>query len=108
MRLDLVIRNAIIHTMDPARPRAERIGVWQGRIVGLDDDIDGLPAEHVVDAAGATVLPGFIDAHTHLAWQGIGLGAVDIATAANVEQALGIIDEAARRAGRRLGRRRRL
>ena len=79
MRLDLVIRNAIIHTMDPARPRAERIGMWQGRIVGLDDDIDGLPAEHVVDAAGATVLPGFIDAHTHLAWQGIGLGAVDIA-----------------------------
>ncbi len=95
MRLDLVIRNAIIHTMDPGRPRAERIGIWQGRIVGFDGEIDGLAAERFIDAAGSTVLPGFIDAHTHLAWQGIGMGAVDIAPATSVEQALAIIDEAA-------------
>ncbi len=99
MRLDLLIENAIIHTMDPARPRAERIGVWQGRIVGLDDDLDTLTADEVVDAAGATVLPGFIDAHTHLAWQGIGMGAVDIAPATSVEQAMRIIGAAAARAG---------
>jgi predicted amidohydrolase YtcJ len=99
MRLDLVIDNAIIHTMDPARPRAERIGVWRGQIAGLDDDLAALSAEQVVDATGATVLPGFVDAHTHLAWQGVGMGAVDIAPAHDVEQALRIIDDAAGRPG---------
>jgi predicted amidohydrolase YtcJ len=99
MRLDLVIDNAIIHTMDPARPRAQRIGVWRGQIAGLDDDLDAFSAEQVVDAAGATLLPGFVDAHTHLAWQGVGMGAVDIAPAQSVEQALRIIEDAAGRPG---------
>ena len=34
MILDLVIENARILTVDPDRPRASRLGVWDGRVVG--------------------------------------------------------------------------
>jgi imidazolonepropionase len=46
-----------------------------GRIVwvGSDQELDArvrVAAEHLLDAAGAAVVPGFVDAHTHLAFAG--------------------------------------
>ncbi len=38
-----------------------------GRVVALDDDG---AAEVVIDARGATVLPGLVDCHTHLPFAG--------------------------------------
>ncbi|MEV6243361.1 amidohydrolase [Lentzea sp. NPDC051838] len=70
MKLDLKLTGCRALTMDPARPAAHTIGIWQGRIAGLDSDVADLPAAETVDLAGAVVLPGFIDAHTHLAWNG--------------------------------------
>ncbi|MGH9011206.1 MAG: amidohydrolase, partial [Acidimicrobiia bacterium] len=66
MRLDLRIDSVNVLTMDPVHPVAGSIGVWKGLVVALDGDAAALPAARVVDAAGATVLPGFNDAHTHL------------------------------------------
>jgi predicted amidohydrolase YtcJ len=57
--------------MDPARPRAEAVAVAQGRIVAvggraeLEASRKG-PATRVVDIGGATLLPGFIDGHSHI------------------------------------------
>lgn len=71
MMLDLLLRNARILTVDGDRPRASSVGIWNGCIVGLDDELAGLRARTVVDAGGATVVPGFHDAHCHttsLAW----------------------------------------
>ena len=70
MILDIKLVRGRIITMDPTRPEATAVGVWRGRIVGLDEDVADLEAERVVDLDGAVVLPGFIDAHTHLAWAG--------------------------------------
>lgn len=96
MRLDLLVHNAKVRTMDRGQPSATRLGVWGGRLVGLDQDVEGIEAARVVDAGGRTVLPGFVDAHTHLVWQGLQLGAVDISPARRVDDALGIISAAAR------------
>ncbi|MCA9737455.1 MAG: amidohydrolase [Gemmatimonadetes bacterium] len=68
-RPDLVVRNGTVYTMDDAQPTAQAFAVRHGRFlaVGSTDDIDALrgPDTQVIDAAGLTVVPGFIDAHSH-------------------------------------------
>ncbi|MEU6478537.1 amidohydrolase [Streptomyces sp. NPDC047017] len=66
----LVLRNARIHTVDPALPSAEALAVRDGRIVWLGSDADAAawtgPGTEVLDAGGRRVLPGFVDAHNHV------------------------------------------
>jgi hypothetical protein len=73
--IDLLVANANVLTMDPARPRARSVAVSGGRIVALDED---LPAREVIDLRGRTLLPGFHDAHNHMAWFGLTLAEVDL------------------------------
>jgi len=73
---DLALVNANVLTMDPSRPRATAVAVAGGRIAALDEIPPG-PAR-VVDLRGATVLPGFHDAHNHMIGFGMSLGEVDI------------------------------
>src|SRR5260221_11947515 len=67
----LLIVNARALTLDPKQREAEAIIVRGGRIafVGQATEAEargrGLP---LFDAAGRTVVPGFIDGHTHLEW----------------------------------------
>jgi predicted amidohydrolase YtcJ len=95
MQLDLVIENADVVTMDPRRPRADRVGILHGRVVGLDEDLNAWGARERRDADGACLLPGFIDAHTHLELTGQALSAVDVAGCTSVEGALNVIGQAA-------------
>src|SRR6476659_5115218 len=92
MKLDLLLRNADIITMDERRPHATSLGIWQGRIVGLDDDLDGLDAAEVLDLGGATVTPGFIDAHCHTTWFGLGLGELDVSAARGLNQLYALLE----------------
>ena len=64
--MDLLIRNGTIVT-EKEMFRAD-LGVKDGKIVAIAEDLSGVPCDHVVDAAGKLVLPGAIDAHTHLAF----------------------------------------
>ncbi|NOT53515.1 MAG: amidohydrolase [Deltaproteobacteria bacterium] len=72
--LDLVIVDANIITMDDARPRAEAVAIKNGRFiaVGSSRDIRALarPGTQTLSLRGKTVLPGLIDAHTHVASAG--------------------------------------
>lgn len=86
MKLDLKLTGCRAITMDPARPSAHTIGIWQGRIAGMDEQVAGLPATETVDLGNAVVLPGFIDAHTHLAWNG--RRTIDVTGLATVAQVL--------------------
>lgn len=66
---DLVVHNAIVYTLDPANPVASGFAVKAGRFiaVGNGEDVKGLAtaATRVIDAKGATIVPGFIDTHNH-------------------------------------------
>lgn len=78
MRLDAIFTNGRITTLDPRRPSARAIGVLHGRIVGLDEELDGLQADRVIDLGGQPVLPGFHDAHNHLSMTGARLASLDL------------------------------
>jgi hypothetical protein len=93
--MDLLIRNAKVWTVDPARPEAEAVAVRDGRIAAIGDDREvrdavGSGAEEI-DARGATVLPGFIDAHNHLRL-GSDEEAVQLGSASTLDEVRSTID----------------
>jgi predicted amidohydrolase YtcJ len=73
---DLALVNANVLTMNRDRPRATAVAVAHGRVTALDEIPPGVA--RVVDLRGATVLPGFHDAHNHMIGFGMSLGEVDI------------------------------
>ena len=95
MPADLAVVNARVHTIDPAAPRAEALVVDGPAIsaVGTDDEIRELVGAEtrVIDARGASVMPGFIDAHNHVRL-GSNPGAVSLFGATSLEEIRGRID----------------
>ncbi len=65
---DLVVENATVYTVDQTHPRAKSIAIKDGRILAVDGDMSKHigPQTQRVDAQGAAVIPGLIDAHVHL------------------------------------------
>ena len=78
---DLVLANANVLTLHAPRPRAWLVAVRDGRVVALGEreDLTALRGRgtRVVDCGGATLLPGFEDAHMHLLALASRLAAVD-------------------------------
>lgn len=70
-----ILVNGRIVTMDAAKPTAEAVAIWGDRFlaVGTNAEIRRLagPLTRRVDLAGRTVVPGFIDAHSHPAGAGL-------------------------------------
>ncbi len=67
--IDLLLKNATFLTMDDANPLAEAVGIRGDRIVWVGDAEQARDLTHVgreLDLGGATVVPGFNDAHNHL------------------------------------------
>lgn len=66
----LVLRGGLVLTMDPARPRAEALALRGDRIVavGADREVARFvgPETEVIELAGKTAIPGFIESHGHL------------------------------------------
>jgi len=99
---DLLLVNANVLTMNPdpsASPRASAVAIAAGRIEALDARA-GVSAgpDRVVDLRGATVLPGFHDAHNHMIGFGMSLAEVDLRAAA-----AGTLDELYAAISRRAG-----
>ncbi|MDO8532607.1 MAG: amidohydrolase [Dehalococcoidia bacterium] len=84
--MDIIFHNVRALTNDRRRPLATLVAVQGERIayVGETADLDGLrqPGTRVVDGAGLGLVPGFIDAHTHLFAYAAHLLSVDCSPAA--------------------------
>ncbi|MEV0083241.1 amidohydrolase [Saccharopolyspora sp. NPDC050642] len=78
LKIDAIFRNGRIRTLDAGRPTAHALGVHNGRLIGFDEELDGVTAERVHDLAGAPVLPGFNDAHQHVSRRGRTLATLDL------------------------------
>ena len=68
-KVDLILHNGNIWTVDASQPRAQAVAISNGRFlaVGGNSDVLNLAGAGVrkIDLGGKTVLPGFIDAHSH-------------------------------------------
>lgn len=63
--MDIIIKNGTVVT-EKEMFKAD-IAVNDGKIAAIASDLSGIESKSVVDASGKLVLPGAIDAHTHLA-----------------------------------------
>lgn len=80
--MDLLIKNARVHTCAGPEDAAplERLGVIEDGAVGIEDgrivlvgraaDADASSAKQTIDARGGALLPGLVDAHTHIVFAG--------------------------------------
>lgn len=72
---DLILHNGNIFTVDSSTPRAQAVAISNGRFiaVGTNDEVLRLATGKTkkVDLGQKTVLPGFIDAHSHPASSGL-------------------------------------
>ena len=67
---DIIITNGRVLTMDSTAPRVEAVALAGNRIlaVGSEAEVKALASAEtkVIDAKGATVMPGFNEAHMHI------------------------------------------
>lgn len=66
---EFVFTAGVVHTVDPALPRASALAVRGGTIAWVGDDAGARalvgPGTRVIDLRGRMLLPGFIDGHVH-------------------------------------------
>lgn len=87
--MNLAITNARVRTMDRSQPWAEAVFVRGNRIevVGSNEEVARAAdaSTRVIDGGGATLLPGFNDAHVHFLSGGFSLTQVNLRSAASPE-----------------------
>ncbi|MFX1539167.1 MAG: amidohydrolase [Promethearchaeota archaeon] len=97
MKIDLLVHNGNIITMDRQQSTAEALAVSNGRIlaIGTNSELKVLNknADKIIDMRNHTILPGFIDTHTHLAGLGRRLLHLDLGEARSAEEAMRLLAE---------------
>ena len=95
---DLVLRGGNIVTVDASFPEAQALAARAGRIVavGSDRDIEALigPRTEVVDLAGRTAIPGFIEGHAHYMRVGLSTLQLNLMDVANWDEVVSMVAEA--------------
>lgn len=83
----LLLKNAVIYTMDDEKPQAENIYIENGKIKKIDINVNEVPeGTKIIDMEGKCLLPGFHDSHMHMLNTGINLiEAVDLKNAGSID-----------------------
>ncbi|MFT2011484.1 amidohydrolase [Pontibacter sp. 13R65] len=80
-KADLLIYNGNIYTVNDQFDKAESFAIKDGKILEVGTTVDlqaKYQATEQVDAAGKTIYPGFIDAHSHFYRYGLSLQSADL------------------------------
>ncbi|OYY14508.1 MAG: amidohydrolase [Sphingobacteriia bacterium 35-40-8] len=88
---DMLVYNASIYTVDSSFQVADAMVIKEGRILAVGKYADlsqKYAAKEIIDAKGASVYPGFIDAHAHFVGYGSGLFKVDLLGTKTWEEAV--------------------
>ena len=62
----LLIQNGLLYTMETHDPVRADLLIQKGKIAEIAENIPKTEAMRAIDATGMCVLPGFIDAHSHI------------------------------------------
>jgi len=97
--LDLIVKGNVI-TMVNSRPRAEAVGVKGGKIVivGSAGEVEkgAGKSTQLLDVKDKTILPGFIDSHTHPIFTGTARLGVELRSVKSIAEALEKITQRAK------------
>jgi predicted amidohydrolase YtcJ len=102
-RASLIVENARIRTLDPARPVASALAIADGTIVAVGDphevaELRG-PRTEVVDLAGAALVPGLVDSHLHPFYGAHRARGVDFTGMRTLDEVLGALRQERLRCG---------
>jgi predicted amidohydrolase YtcJ len=95
------IVNARVRTLDEARPEASAVAVCDGLIAAVGSAAEAREAAgsaEIVDAGGATVVPGLVDSHIHPFAPEMVMGA-DLTGCASLAEILSALEAERRRVG---------
>lgn len=96
---DTLVKASAIYTLEERLGVAQAMAVRGDRVVavGTWPDVEGLggAGTRVVDLGSRCVIPGMIDSHLHLLGFGLTLGRVDLRDTGSLDEALGLIGQAA-------------
>jgi hypothetical protein len=90
-KVDTVVFNGVIYTVDSSFSTAQAMAIKDGVIVALGTDAEITAAytgQEKIDAKGQAVYPGFIDAHAHFVGYGKSLFQVDLFGTTSWEEAV--------------------
>ncbi|QSW97766.1 amidohydrolase [Haloterrigena alkaliphila] len=93
---DLLLTNAAVHSLADPDVVHEAIAVRDGEIVRLGDEygigfLEGVETD-VIDCEGRVVLPGFVDAHTHMEQLGQHLVHADLSSAGSAAECVSLLE----------------
>jgi predicted amidohydrolase YtcJ len=88
----IILHNGILATQDPARPMAQAVAVYKGKILALGQDEDVLdlagPDTEKIDLDGRLVLPGMMDSHFHFYDWALGRQQLELANEKSIQHLL--------------------
>ncbi len=97
---DMVLLDAVVYTLDAARPWARAVAVKDGKIMGVGSSEEMRhsigPRTEVLELEGGLVLPGFRDAHIHPILGGMNLVECNLVGCSNLDAYLSRVETYAR------------
>lgn len=96
IKVDLIVKNATIYTIDPDFSRFDCFAVSGGKFiaVGEESEITGkYEATELIDAGGKFIYPGFIDAHAHFYGYALNLQYADLTSAASETEMIELLKQ---------------
>ncbi|HTM32872.1 MAG TPA: amidohydrolase family protein, partial [Vicinamibacterales bacterium] len=98
----LVLRGGTIVTVDEGQPTAQALAARGDRIVAIGTNAEIQPyvgpATQVIDLAGQTAIPGFIEGHGHFMGLGQSRMVIDLMDTTSFDQIVARVAEAAKAA----------
>jgi predicted amidohydrolase YtcJ len=79
---DRILFNGTIVTVDSANTVAEAVAIKDGKIAAVGTEVEVMqwrgPSTELTDLEGKTVLPGFVEPHSHLSFVGVKLNVANL------------------------------